>query len=156
MEQKIITVNMGEIKKAEYPNSLYSGEFGPCFVVVLYNHSTKRGYMIHESSPEYAVIKDRLQKIKQDCGDLSRVNVFVRGNALYSCWEDTNDVEIQRRKSVENIIKKYFKHYQIQTRWLSKNQVGHLLLDTLNKRLKLETRSVEDRSNKRLKLEDLN
>lgn len=142
MEAEEINVGMGELKKALYPDILCSGGLGPCIAVAVYDPVTRSGYMLHEHHPN---IEAKIKEIQKDYQDLSRVQVFVTGNSLFSDF-DAEQTAFERsfRADVEKIISQYFNQRQTEIQWLADNLCGELYLYTSSGKFIVDSENLDE------------
>jgi len=133
-----IDVEMFEMEKAECPDILASGGLGPCIAIGVYDLQSKSGYMMHDPQFEEEDLEERIKIIREDYKDLSRLSLFVAGNAFSAGLElgkaGFKGIPRERiyasRELVINFLKKYFKDSQMKVQWLPDNYTGELYLDT--------------------------
>jgi len=140
-----IEVDMGEMEKTENPDILFAG-FGPCIVIGFYNPKTKSGYMIHDPHIQTINLSAKIDLIKKDYGDLSKLKVFVTGNSFFrDPGEPIREARVRKelekrdRLYIEAILKKYFKTSQIKYEWLPDEYEATLSLHTDTGRFELES-----------------
>ncbi|MFH1456439.1 MAG: hypothetical protein ABIF40_05845 [archaeon] len=144
MESKEIEVNLMDMKKAEYPDTLLA-DLGPCVAIGIYHPETRSGYMMHEPHFQHTDLDGKIQKIQEDYGSLSRLRVFVAGNSLAS---DDNkkqrEYERANRPFVEEVLKKYFQKSQVRIRWMPDNHSCGLYLHTSTGKFQLDVDDLND------------
>lgn len=145
MNQEYIYANERQMKKANSPATLTSGAMGPCVAIAMYDPKTRSGYMLHEPSFFCTDLRCMIQKIKQDYGDLSRLNVFVAGNSLCSDPHVMQrDLQNNIRPYVEEVLREYFKESQLQISWAPDDHRVELFLDTSNGDFDLNSISLDE------------
>lgn len=130
MEAEEINVGVGEMTKAYSPDILRTEGLGPCIGVAFYDPVTKSGYLMHALSG--TSLESRIEDIKKDYGNLTRLRVFVTGNclslSLYPEAEQEKD-KLSDRYYVERIIGKYFNRKRTKIQWLPDHHCGELSLN---------------------------
>ena len=144
MEAEQIYVEVGEMTKAQSPDTLWTDGLGPCIAVAVYDPVTKSGYMMHTFL--HVSLEPQIQKIKNDYGDLSRLRVFVTGDSmsLYGGVRQDDDFDLSGRSYVEEIITNYFDKRRTTIQWLPDDQCGELHLDTSTGKFKVESERLEE------------
>lgn len=137
--QRTIEVDEFEMRKAFFPDILKAGGLCPCIAIGIYDPQTKSGYMMHEPSFRYANLDTKIQEIRADYGDLSKLKVFAAGNSLSSeDDEQQREREKAERSFVEHVLKKYFTGEQIHIEWTADDMIAELILDTSEGKFYLE------------------
>ncbi|MEK6817083.1 MAG: hypothetical protein AABY09_05690 [Nanoarchaeota archaeon] len=121
--------------KTKSPCLLYSGGFGPCIVVAVYNHSTKVGHMWH--SPIYSEgLNSMLDDAARGRGS-RRLSAWVRGGAhLYyglierASSKDAEYASESFRKGVLDALSRRLPAGSIDVCFLGSGYSGEVTLDT--------------------------
>ena len=145
MYQEDIKVEQLEMKKANYPDTLSSGGLGPCIAIGVYDPKTRTGYMMHEPHFQYPDLDGKINEIRGDYGDLTRLRVFAAGNSLASDDDaKQRDFERSDRPYVEQTLRKYFQDSQLQIRWMPDDHSAELFLDTSTGEFELDVQSLDE------------
>ncbi len=147
MDLETINVDDGEMKKANYPDELVA-HLGPCIAIGVYDPITKSGYLMHESHFPDVDLDGKIQKIKKDYEDLSRLKVFAAGNSFISGFESPEiekkqkEFEQSSRPHVEKVLRYYFKEFQIK--WVPDNYCASFYLHTETGKFELEVDCLDE------------
>jgi hypothetical protein len=140
-----INVDSLEMKKANYPDTLSSGGLGPCIAIGVFDPKTRSGYMMHEPHFRSVDLDGKINEIRKDYGDLTRLRVFATGNSL-SSYESEGQRKFERsnRLYVEQTLRKYFRDSQLQIRWMPDDHNVVLFLDTSTGEFELYVQSLDE------------
>ncbi|MBU0470364.1 MAG: hypothetical protein KKA62_02615 [Nanoarchaeota archaeon] len=137
MEEKIIELEVGDIKAAASPKILYSGGLGPCVAVAAYDQKNKLGYMVHDPAPEATNhLRDFLQLVEEKSGnnfrDISGLVCYVAGGSLtgFECIGGENESIQNSKRIVEQELSAKFRNVKFS--WSPLNHVAELYLNTAN------------------------
>jgi|TARA_Y100000310_G_scaffold191260_1_gene191261 hypothetical protein len=145
MEPEVVNIEQMEMKKVNYPNTLWSGGLGPCIGIGIYDPKTRSGYMMHEPHFQYVDLDDKIRQIQEDYGDLSRLKVLAAGNSLASDDDaHQRNFEKSNRPFVEQTLRKYFGNSQLQIRWAPDDYWTEMFLETSTGELRTETGSLDE------------
>ena len=139
-----IDVRQLEMKKANFPDTLLA-DLGPCIAIGVYDPKTRSGYMMHEPHFQYANLDGKIDEIRRDYGDLTRLKVFAAGNSLASDdHAEQREFERSNRQYVEQTLRKYFQDSQLQIRWMPDDHSCGLYLHTSTGEFELDVDSLDE------------
>lgn len=135
IEEIVVDGSEREWAKAKSPKLLYSGGFGPCIVVAVYNPVVKAGHMWHSPfyTSELCSMLDDAVKGK----DKRNIQAWIRGGApIYyalTARASTGDAKYAAedfRRDILNKVLRYLSVRNIDTRFLELGHSGEVTLDT--------------------------
>lgn len=145
MSPRKIKVSMLKMKKANYPDTLWSGGVNTCIAIGFYNPDQRNGYMLHHPDMHHFDLEGAIGRIQQNYGTLSKLKVFVTGNSLTSDDdEDQRRYELEDRPYVEKTLAKYFQEKQLEIQWLPDDYWAELSLDTSTGEFRFEKGSLDE------------
>lgn len=125
-----VEVGLGEMKKVMAPGVLCSGELGPCIAIAVYDDETQSGYMMQEADFLQADLAAKLERIRQDFGDLSSVQVAAYGSAEIPGTDPLYlHQQYRDRQYVTFLLEAHFQPEQLHIEWV-RNPEAQLILDT--------------------------
>jgi chemotaxis receptor (MCP) glutamine deamidase CheD len=84
---EVISVGLGEWREGHDGDKLITERLGPCIGIAIYEPASKKGFLLHEPSPEevrgtYEKFEDRLREVFSDQpGSFSRMQAWLSGGS---------------------------------------------------------------------------
>ena len=146
IEQEEIKVEQFEYIKTEAPNILISGGLGPCIAIgAIYEN---KGYLAHY--PYYLsgekLINLLLDDLDKDVKDIKKLRIFIAGAGIDTIdyLDIKEDIEKNKKNTLEKIANSKYKGANIETRWARGNSTQELILDLYKNEVTYEEEFDED------------